>query len=97
MRVFPYSTPVSKYLQTKGLDVMTAYQVTHSLGTSLSNTREALGDTHKKANEFALSVINEGYGVKAELKEKRFRKRKRLTIDRGQDEVDSLGTAIVRF
>ncbi len=97
MRLFQYSTPVSKYLQTKGLDVMTAYRMTQSLGKSIYNIRETFGDTHRKAKEFALSVINEGYGVAAELNETRFRKRKRLTIDAGQDEVESLGTAIARF
>ncbi len=96
-RVFPYSTPVSKYLQTKGLDVMTAYRKKQSLWTSLSNIRETFSDIHKKAKEFALSVINERFVDAAELNEKIFRKQKRLTIDKGQDEVESLGTAIAHF
>ena len=96
-RVFPYSTPVSKYLQTKGLDVMTAYRKKQSLWTSLSNIKETLSDIHKKAKEFALSVINERFVDAAELNEKIFRKRKRLTFNKDKDEVESLWTAIAHF
>ena len=60
MRIFQFTTPVSKYLQTQGLDVMTAYRITQSLGTSLATIRETFCETHKRAKGFAESLIEEG-------------------------------------
>ena len=59
-RIFQFTTPVSKYLQTQGLDVMTAYRMAPSLGTSQATIRETFCEMHKRDKEFAESLIEEG-------------------------------------
>ena len=97
LKIFQYSTPVSKYLQTSGLDVMTAYTMADNLSKTLTVVRDQFSEVHQKAAKFANDVAEQGVDVAHELQCIRKRKKKRLSTEESNDDVEALGSSLRKF
>ena len=97
LKIFQYSTPVSKYLQTSGLDVMTAYTMADNLSKTLTAVRDQFSEVHQKAAKFANDVAEQGVDVAHELQCIRKRKKKRLSTEESNDDVEALGSSLRKF
>ena len=92
LNIFQYSTPVSKYLQTSGLDVMTAYTMADNLGTILAAIRDQFSEVHERATKFANDVAEQGVDIARELQGTRKSKKKSFSTEESHDDVEALGS-----
>ena len=97
LKIFQYSTPISKYLQTSGLDVMTAYTMAKNLGKILTAVRDQFSEVHQKATKFANDVAQQGVDVAQELQCIRKRKKKRLSTEESNNDIEALGSSLRKF
>jgi hypothetical protein len=96
LRIFELTTPLSKYLQTSGLDILKAYHMVSQTCSELKKIARDF-DAIQKATDDFVSWATEEFNkfehfdieVQSKFPEKRLRKRKLMPGEMAQDEVIS--------
>ena len=68
-----------------------------NLGKTLAAIRNQFSEVHQKATKFSSDVAEQGVDVAHELQCIRKRKKKRLSADEGDDDVEELGSSLRKF
>ncbi|CAL9702757.1 unnamed protein product [Knipowitschia caucasica] len=94
LRVFQETTPLSKYLQTSGMDILTAQRLVTGVQNSLQHCSRDFAGVQKAAGvfvEWANTVLQDEEDIEVEtaLPEKRVRKKKVMPGELAQDEAPS--------
>lgn len=94
LRIFEITSPLSKYLQTAGLDLLKAYYIVHKSCTELRKMVRDFDDVHKAANKFVCWANKQlekfddyDVEVQSNLPEKRIKKKKLMAGEVREDEV----------
>ena len=94
LRIFQYSTPVSKYLQTSGLDLLSGYNMAVQLADCLSSVREDFEAVHRKAKVFAEGLAEKGLNTMTSLKTVRPRRKAKISPNESSDSIDEMGETL---
>lgn len=92
LRIFEISTPLSKYLQTSGLDIIKSFQMISQSFSQLKIMQRDFAEVEKLANDFvswANAQIDKEdieFEVQTKLPEKRIRKKKVMPGEKSVDE-----------
>ena len=92
-RIFQVCTPVSKYLQTNGMDILAALKMVNKTTTMIESIRNEFEDIVKETTLFATStnsLLDETdleEQIATELPVKRVRRKKKLPSEKADDEI----------
>ena len=92
-RIFQVCTPVSKYLQTNGMDILAALKMVNKTRTMIESIRNEFEDIVKETTLFATStnsLLDETdleEQITTELPVKRVRRKKKFPSDKADDEI----------
>lgn len=95
LHIFSKATPVSKYLQTKGLDYIAAWNHITSLNESFQHISANFDEIYKQAEQFSEIVQKrvehlQNINVETSLPEKIRRRKKKMPGELADDEISML-------
>ena len=91
--IYKITTPLSLYLQTKGLDMLQAWRMVETVSKEIATISRDFESVHQKAKEFCASVnltldeLGTDLEMDVALPKKRARKKKRMAGEQCQDEA----------
>ena len=91
LHIYKITTPLSQYLQTKGLDMLQAWRMVETVHNEIITISRDFENIHQQAKEFCASVnallAETDLEIDAVLPKKRARKKKRMPGEKCQDEA----------
>ena len=94
LKVYKVTTPLSLYLQTKGLDMLQAWRMVEAVTMEITAISRDFESIHQKAKDFC-ALVNESLDdtdleIDAVLPKKQARKKKRMSDERCPDVLDEV-------
>ncbi|KAG5870890.1 hypothetical protein JTB14_006728 [Gonioctena quinquepunctata] len=86
LEIFTYATPLSKYLQTKGLDFLAAWHQIKSLKSNTDGIRNNFNTIYEKSLDFCKTDHLEKLDMQQDFAETRVRRKKKMPDELCEDE-----------